>query len=530
MNNKQLHIIMLLVSMCCARSLFGGLGANVQGMFNLLRNPAFTNTLRSIGRGAGELAEGVSNAARNAHERAQRAYAKRIQELHAIKDDNTRSASERQQAREELEKIAAAQHRSQMQFEENQQKMAGEFIQIGSAAVQGVVNESIAQFAHEREMQKVNLQAKQAGKAAVEQTKEWIKAMTDPKNAALAVGVSAGIFGCWFGLKHGIGFIADKYSKPALADDDKTSLKFGPVNMLKALISGRQQEASALSDVILKPALAKRIEVSVQSLKNTVKNGGYLKNIMFWGQPGTGKTMLAMRMARSCGLEYIYFSASNLETFSTEEATRQLVQLFRYAQSSSRKLMIIIDEAELLLGDRNKPEVTDKKRTLLNLVLAYTGTESRDYMICVLTNRPQDIDEAFLTRCDDRIQIAAPEASERRAILQLYVDKILKSGATQQAKQPGLFSYERWFGGDRVVRPLTIAEEALSEHALDELASKLTGWVGRDIFKFVNEIYSSAGGTLDNKVTKELIDQVLVTKLAERRDYEQGFIRDGVTV
>lgn len=504
----------------------GGAGGILRGITNLAKNQFIKNFAKNAGDAISKGYDAVVDGRRKAHAAAQQKYQEEMNRLRAIACDKTRDKWERDEAKALLAKAANQALDAQKDYNEFNREAGKEALRIGAVAVQGAVTEGLAQLAHDRELQKTNLQAKQARKAAVEQTKEWIKALTDPKNAALAVGVSGGIFGCWFGLKHGIGYIADKYSKPALADDNNTSLKFGPINMVMSWISGTQSEASSISDVILKPALAKRIEISVQALKNTVKNGGYLKNIMFWGQPGTGKTLLAKRMARSCGLEYIYFAASNLEAFGIEEATRQLVQLFRFAQSSSRKLMIIIDEAELLLGDRNKPEVTDKKRTLLNLILTYTGTESRDFMICVLTNRPQDIDEAFLTRCDDRIQIAAPEAPERRAILQLYVDKIIRAGGNMKHQKGGLFS--RWFGKEEFFSPITIEEDALSDKALDEIALKLDGWVGRDIFKFVNEIQSSASGTLDNKITKELINQVLTTKLAERRDKDQGFIRDVV--
>ena len=170
MNKRQLHIVALLGGLCGSSSLFGM--GNAQGLLNLLKNPAFTNTMRAMGRAAGDVVDGARRAGQDAFERNQRMHQNRIRDLQAIVNDNTRTPGEKQAAREELNKIAQAQYRSQINHEEMQQEVNREFLKVGSATAQGVIAESLAQFAHDREMQKVNLQAKQAGKAAVEQTKE----------------------------------------------------------------------------------------------------------------------------------------------------------------------------------------------------------------------------------------------------------------------------------------------------------------------------------------------------------------------
>ena len=164
-----------------------------------------------------------------------------------------------------------------------------------------------------------------------------------------------------------------------------------------SLFGGGQEEVSHLSDVVLPQPLKDRVSTIANALTNTVKEGTYFRNMLFYGPPGTGKTMLAMTLAKTCGLEYIYFSAAKLEMYTIEEALRQLVTLFEYAKSYKNKLMIIADESDVLFADRDG-KVSDKTRKLLNAFLTYTGTECSDYVVVALTNRFHVFDEASFSR------------------------------------------------------------------------------------------------------------------------------------
>ncbi len=525
---RYVKVLFLGVTLTQAISLLGGnFGGFARQFANLANNPRLRDMVADVGRGIGTIAENVqrqriemAKLRKQQHEAYMARLSQRVNDPHLSK-------LERDLAKRALLEEQEKHTRSNRQQEEFENKFQQSALDLGNELIKGGMQEAFAQAAHGRRLEEVGLEAAQRRKAAVESTKEYIKAFTDPKNITAYVLAAGGVFALYFGMKHGISYIAEHYRKPALADDDKTSLKFGPVNFVKSLIFGTKHEDSAIGDVILEPGLAQEINEITKSLKNIVINGGYFDHLMLWGQPGTGKTMLAMRMARSCGLEYIYFTASNLEPMTTEEASAEVVQLFRYAMSSPRKLMIIIDEAELLLGDRGRADVTDKKRTLLNLILGYTGTESRDYMVTVLTNRPEDIDEAFLSRCGMRIQIGAPAKAERRAIVQSYVDKILIKASNLRPEQVSPLSPKYWFGKTELKAPPAIEEGALSEEALDALAERLDGFVGRDISKLIFRIQAAAFASDDNKITTALINRAVDRALKVKEDEKKGFIRKG---
>ncbi len=387
---------------------------------------------------------------------------------------------------------------------------------LGAGAFETAQKMLVQEQLGQQEINKAAIHAEGQRQAVVDNGRQWIEAVTDPKNARLLVYTTVGVFGAWHGTKLAANFIQRYMEKiPTIAEE--TSL----VSYKQKLINyatGRTTE-SAVSDVILEQNLSDKISDIATSLGNTVQNNGYFRHMLFYGPPGTGKTMLAKRLARSSGLEYIYFAGgSALDQLPIEGALSQLTELFEFAKISSKKLMIIIDEAEVLLADRGK-NISDKTRKLLNLILGYTGTEQSNFIIIALTNRPEDLDSAFLSRCDEQIEIGVPGVEQRRAILESYVNKLLVSRTIEQP-QPSLFA--RLLGKSNPPKALIIEEDALDNQSLDKIAIELDDFVGRDISKLVISIQSQAYTTPDCRVTKELVDKVVKQKI-DQKNIENKF-------
>ncbi len=366
------------------------------------------------------------------------------------------------------------------------------------------------QFAAPTKMAQEYINAKFRKEAFIEGIKEIVKELKEPKVAIIPTLIAAGVFGSWHGSK----IVANQIQKylnkiPTIAEETSlVSVKDKIINYLKG-----QKAESNINDVILESNLADRISRIATSVKNTVSNGGYFRHILFYGPPGTGKTMLAKRIARSSGLEYIYFAGgSALDQLPIEDALARLVELFEFAKRSSKKLMIIIDEAEVLLANRSK-NLSDKTRKLLNLILGYTGTETNNFIIVALTNRPEDLDDAFLSRCDEQIEIGAPAPEQRLEILQSYIKKFLTSRTKEQPK-PSLFV--RLLGANNPPKPIKIEKDALTQEVIEDIAQRLEHFVGRDISKLVISIQSEAYATPQCLITKEIVDRVVQQKIDQK--------------
>lgn len=276
--------------------------------------------------------------------------------------------------------------------------------------------------------------------------------------------------------------------------------------IFRSMIHKPPYKDEVLSEVILKPEVHDEVKKISESINLQARHGGIFENMIISGRPGTGKTTLATRIARASGFEYISLHSPLLWAFNTEEASILLQKIFHYARTGSRPVVIIIEEVEGFLHN-HAADLTEKQRTLLSLLLAYTATESRDEMVIFTTmDSAGDIDERILKICEKHIHLEVPDKNVRRAILSHYVNRVLLEAKNLKWPADSIFSWQYWFGSYKRIIP-TIEEGALSNEALDALSERLDGFTGREIATLVYGIQNDALASEDMKITSALINK-----------------------
>lgn len=383
---------------------------------------------------------------------------------------------------------------------------------IAAKAADTALDIGKAHLMHDLELVRDIAKNREIGKGIAAGATNMVKELWN--NPAQKAGIILAIIAGYYAIRESARHISARLEIPELAlETSMISYRERAMNWL----AGTVPLESSIADVILEPELAERIQVIADTLSITIKNGSYLPNLILYGPPGTGKTMVAQRIARRCGMHYLYTSGTHIEGNTLEGAIKQIQDLFTFAENSDEGVMIIIDEAEVLCGSRslamNRSAMSEKTRKLLNLLLTYFGTQSRKIMIVLLTNRFSDLDEAVLSRADQKIKIGVPAAPERRAILEMYVKKYLFEGGHLQPKKSILAN---WFGSEPEMKKVTVAEGVLTPSELDRLSAKLEGFVGRDIDKLVLQILTTTYATEECLVTQEIVDRVVTMKLREQ--------------
>lgn len=132
------------------------------------------------------------------------------------------------------------------------------------------------------------------------------------------------------------------------------------------------RERDLFDDVVMEPALAERVRTLARSVRNSRAHGAPLRHVMLCGAPGTGKTLVAKRMAQQSGLDFAIMSGGDVGPLGMM-ATTELHNLISWARQTTRGLMLVIDEAEAVLGDRRRKNLSEAQRNSLNALLYHTG-------------------------------------------------------------------------------------------------------------------------------------------------------------
>ncbi|KEH89464.1 cell division protein FtsH [Clostridium novyi A str. BKT29909] len=174
----------------------------------------------------------------------------------------------------------------------------------------------------------------------------------------------------------------------------------------------------------------------VDFLKNPEKYNSYgakmPRGLILYGEPGTGKTLLAKAVAGEANVPFYAMSGSDFVQIYVGVGASRIRQLFKKARSHG-KAVIFIDEIDAIGKKRtNSPSSSDERDQTLNALLTeMSGFKETDGIIVIAaTNRLDMLDTALLRpgRFDRHIEVSLPDIIAREKILNLYLkDKPTKN-------------------------------------------------------------------------------------------------------
>ena len=140
--------------------------------------------------------------------------------------------------------------------------------------------------------------------------------------------------------------------------------------------------------------------IEMCNLTTKIKNAGKFNfSLCIYGEPGTGKSYYAKYLADRLGIEVILKKASDLISSYVGETEQNIAKAF--AEAKSKKAMLIFDEADTFLQDRNNA-IRSWEVAQVNEML--TQMESAEYPFVCTTNLLDTLDEASLRRFTFKIK------------------------------------------------------------------------------------------------------------------------------
>ncbi|RWY80908.1 AAA family ATPase [Rhizobium sp. WSM1325] len=158
------------------------------------------------------------------------------------------------------------------------------------------------------------------------------------------------------------------------------------------------------------------------------------RGLLLSGPPGTGKTMFAAALARTCDAHLVATSVASWQAAGHLDATLKAMRKSFDEAIAHQPSVLFVDEFDGI-GDRVRLIGTEHETywaQVINLLLELIDGHERLEGVVVIgaTNYPDAIDAALLRpgRLDRHIRISLPDGEERKHLARIYVGHHLSEG------------------------------------------------------------------------------------------------------
>jgi SpoVK/Ycf46/Vps4 family AAA+-type ATPase len=157
---------------------------------------------------------------------------------------------------------------------------------------------------------------------------------------------------------------------------------------------------------------------------------GWPRGILLFGPPGCGKTLLAAAVATEIDAGFLSIDAASIMSKWLGEAEQNVAKLFgsvRKSANEGKPAIVFIDELDSLMG-KHSNEVGGEVRVRNQFLKEMDGIvdKGKNLHVYVIgaTNKPWDLDWAFIRRFQKRILVPLPDHHTRLMMFKLYTSHL----------------------------------------------------------------------------------------------------------
>ncbi len=217
---------------------------------------------------------------------------------------------------------------------------------------------------------------------------------------------------------YGFEIITAKPNNTIISENTKIKIITDDLNKLNT--ESKVKSNIFISDIVGQKNAKNKVKVITKYLEDPERFGQWApKNILFYGLPGTGKTMLVKALANELEVPLYLIKATSLIGDHVGDGASKIHDLFKKASENSPSI-IFIDEIDAVALHRSFQSLRGDVSEIVNSLLTeMDGISENESVITIgATNNPSSLDYAVRSRFEEEIEFKLPNDEERLAILE----------------------------------------------------------------------------------------------------------------